>query len=639
MYAWRPAHAIRESARLTAFIQQCGAGGFEHLQRRAAADSAWFTEQLLRFLNLRFHRPYSQVLDLSRGIAWPTWCVGGGLNIEDSCRREGDDPAVIWEGEEGTSRVLSWSELGRDVSRCAAGLRAAGIGKGDAVGVHLPMTPELVVVMMALARIGAVAAPLFTGFGPAAIESRLRDLGAKLVFTCDAFPRRGKLVPAKQAVDAAVAGCPSVRQVAVVRRSGVPVDWIPGRDVWWETLLADEGAAASEPTGAEDPLIVIYTSGTTGKPKGILHTHCGFPVKSAQDMALQFDVGSGSRVSWITDIGWMMGPWLIYGTMLLGAAVVLYDGAPDYPAPDRLWQFCARHGVTMLGLSPTLVRALVEHGGDLPRRHDLSALRVIASTGEPWNPDPWWWLFDHVCQRRIPILNYSGGTECSGGILCDNLLLPVKPCGFSAPCVGMAADVVSASGESVRGEVGELVIRGPWIGQARGFWRDPERYEATYWSRFPDVWVHGDWAMIDGDGHWFIHGRSDDTLKIAGKRVGPAEVESILVDHPAVREAAVIGIPDERKGNAMVAFCVGAADTEVEEDLRRRVAEALGKPLRPERVHFVTALPKTRNGKIMRRVVRAAYLGEDPGDLTALETPAPVEEIGRLRAPQSATPV
>jgi acetyl-CoA synthetase len=348
-------------------------------------------------------------------------------------------------------------------------------------------------------------------------------------------------------------------------------------------------------------------------------------------MCFGTDVGQGTRISWITDVGWMMGPWLIYGALILGATIVLYDGAPDFPQPDRLWDFCARSKVEVLGISPTLVRALAAHGDQWVEKHDLAPLRIFGSTGEPWNPDPWWWLFENVGRRRIPIINYSGGTEISGGILMSNPLLPIKPCAFSAPCPGIAADVVDENGDSVRGAVGELVIRNPWIGQARGFWKDEERYLQTYWSRFPNVWVHGDWAMVDADGHWRILGRSDDTLKIAGKRVGPAEVESILVGAENVIEAAAIGVPDELKGAALVAFCVltpGAdGDARLEEELRERVAAELGKPLRPEKIYFVESLPKTRNAKVMRRVIRAAFLGEDPGDMTALENPAAVEAI------------
>ncbi|MGH9852030.1 MAG: AMP-binding protein [Blastocatellia bacterium] len=642
--AWRPTEDVIARAHLTRFISFCGLTAFDELYQRSIADIAWFSDRVLRFLDIRFDKPYEQVVDLSHGVAWPRWCVGGELNIVKSCldRREdsgvADQPAVIWEGEEGETRELNYSDLLVEVERCAAGLRACGFGKGDAIGLHLPMVPETVVALLAINRIGGIAVPLFSGYGPSAIASRLRDVNARALFTCDAFPRRGKPVNAKIVADEAVAECPEIARVIVVRRMRVAAPMKPGRDLTWDQLLAtgDKAGGAArqpEPTAAEDPLIAIYTSGTTGRPKGILHTHCGFPVKAAQDMCFGTDVGQGTRIAWITDIGWMMGPWLIYGALILGGTIVLYDGAPDYPRPDRMWEFCEKHEVEVLGISPTLIRALAAQGDEWVEGHDLSSLRFFGSTGEPWNPDPWHWLFETVGKRRAPIINYSGGTEISGGILMDNPLLPIKPCAFAAPCPGIAADVVDENGNSVRGAVGELVIRQPWIGQARGFWRDDERYLQTYWSRFPNVWVHGDWAMIDADGHWYILGRSDDTLKIAGKRVGPAEVESILVGHPSVVEAAAIGVPDELKGNALIAFCVLSPDAKagekLAEELREKVAAELGKPLRPERIYFVAALPKTRNAKVMRRVIRAAYLGEDPGDVTALENPATVEAISR----------
>ncbi|HZS10569.1 MAG TPA: AMP-binding protein [Blastocatellia bacterium] len=637
---------MKSRAQLTRFLSLCGLDSWEALYRRSIEDVEWFHEQLLRFLDIRFDQPYSRIVDLSRGIEWPRWCVDGRLNITRSCldRWVEDEetahvPAVIWEGEEGAVRTLSYYDLWVDVELCAAGLRACGLKKGDAVGIHLPMVPETVIALLAINRIGGIAVPLFSGYGPAAIESRLRDVGAKALFTCDSFPRRGKNVAAKLIADEAVANLTDIVRVFVVRRTAETVPMKTARDIYFDQLLVTGGKNSAdkrkaEPTGAEDPLIAIYTSGTTGKPKGILHTHCGFPIKSAQDMCFGTDVGRGDRISWVTDIGWMMGPWLIYGALLLGATIVLYDGAPDYPAADRMWEFCARHKVGILGISPTLVRALATYGDDLPVRHDLSALRILGSTGEPWNPDPWWWLFEKVGKGKVPIINYSGGTEISGGILMCNPLLPIKPCSFSAPCPGIAADVVDENGNPVRGAVGELVIRQPWIGMARGFWKDDERYLNTYWSRFENIWVHGDWAQIDADGHWYILGRSDDTLKVAGKRVGPAEVESVLVAHPDVAEAAVVGVPDERKGNAMIAFCVTKPDVKADEVLAQAlkdlVAAELGKPLRPEKVFFVSALPKTRNAKVMRRVIRAAYLGEDPGDVTALENPATVEAIHRV---------
>jgi acetyl-CoA synthetase len=332
----------------------------------------------------------------------------------------------------------------------------------------------------------------------------------------------------------------------------------------------------------------------------------------------------------------MMGPWLIFGTLLLGGTMVLFDGAPDHPHPARLWAFTDRQNVEVLGLSPTLVRSLAGHGEEWTSLHNLRSLRLFGSTGEPWNPDPWWWFFREVGGGRCPIVNYSGGTEVSGGIVGGNLITPIKPASFGGPCVGTIGDVVDQEGRSVRGEVGELVIRQPLPGMTRGFWKDPERYEATYWARFPGTWVHGDWARIDPDGHWEILGRSDDTLKVAGKRVGPAEVESAAVGGGAVLEAAAIGIPDPIKGEAIVVLCVlrlGVSDSEAtRRAIADRIAADLGKPLRPSAVAVVAALPKTRSGTSMRRVVRAAWLGIDPGDLSALDDPLTVERIGRLGA-------
>jgi acetyl-CoA synthetase len=435
----------------------------------------------------------------------------------------------------------------------------------------------------------------------------------------------------KAVADEAAAASPSVQHVVVVSRLGEATA-SHSRDVLWSSLVDHQpDIADTERTSAEDPLMLIYTSGTTGRPKGAVHTHCGFPIKAAQDMAHAFDIQPGDTMYWVSDIGWMMGPWELFGMSLLGGTSVLYDGALDYPGPDRLWALVERHGVNILGVSPTLIRALMKHGDGPVRAHDLSSLRILGSTGEPWNPEPWRWLFDTAGGGRVPIINYSGGTEVSGGLVAGNVITPLKPAAFAGPPPGIAADVVDDQGRPVRNRVGELVVRAPWIGMTRGFWRDAERYEQTYWSRFPGVWVHGDWAVIDDDGLWYILGRSDDTIKIAGKRLGPAEVESVLVEHEAVLEAAAIGVPDEMKGQALVCFCVLRAghtpDAALERELTALVAARLGKPLKPAAVLFVPDLPKTRNAKVMRRVIRSAYLGDPPGDLSSLENPQAVTAI------------
>lgn len=654
---WSPNKEVIKHARLTEFLSQCGMNSFDALYRRSIEDVSWFTEEVIKFLKVSFNPPYAKVLDVSRGLEWAQWCVGGGLNIADACvdkqTQDGHEKrAIIWEGEEGEVRELTYAQLREEVQYCAAGLRSFGIGVGDTIAIHLPMIPETVIALLATAKIGAIAAPIFSGYGTQAIETRLQDSNAKVVFTCDGFPRRGSLVSAAATLDMALKNCPSVERVVVISRlssqsasksasqSGsqlnsqleTQVGTPQPRDIRWDDLqikgrqlVTDNwDHANSAMTAAEDPLILLYTSGTTGRPKGILHAHCGFPIKAAQDMALCIDVHANERICWITDIGWMMGPWLIYGALILGATITLYDGAPDFPASDRLWAFCAKHRVNILGISPTLVRALAVHADAVPSKHDLSHLRILASTGEPWDPESWTWLFEKVGRRKLPIINYSGGTEISGGILSCNPLLPIKPCAFSAACPGIKADVVDE--HATPQKIGELVIREPWIGMARGFWNNPERYLETYWSKIKNVWVHGDWASIDEDGYWFILGRSDDTLKVAGKRVGPAEIEAVLASHEQIVEAAVVGVPDKIKGTKMIAFCVaGIINAGAEErealsiQLRKLVGRAMGKPLVPDKIFIIGSLPKTRNGKIMRRVIRAVYLGEDAGDLSALE--------------------
>ncbi len=521
------------------------------------------------------------------------------------------------------------------MSRLANGLRKLGLGKGDTVGLYMPMVPEIAIALLAVAKIGGVILPLFSGYGATAVATRLADADAKALFTADGFYRKGQIVRMKPVADRALEQVSSVESVIVFPRIGGRLDWCEGRDHWWDDLMADQrNTSVTERTDAEDILMILYTSGTTGRPKGAVHTHCGFPIKAAQDMAHGLDMQASDTMYWMTDMGWMMGPWEVFGTLLLGGTMLFYDGAPDYPGAGRLWSLVERHGVTILGVSPTLVRVLMRLGDEPVRKHDLSTLRLFGSTGEPWNPGPWLWLFETVGAGRLPIINYSGGTEISGGIVMGNVMTPLKPGAFSGPAVGMAADVVDDVGRPVRGQVGELVVRQPWIGMTRGFWKDPDRYLDTYWSRFPDMWVHGDWALIDEDDLWYILGRSDDTIKIAGKRLGPAEVESILVGHPAVVAAAAIGVPDPLKGEELVCFCVlqseGFSDT-LADELKALVALELGKPLQPRDVCFLSDLPKTRNAKVMRRVARTAYLGEDPGDLSALVNPQVVEEIRQKR--------
>ena len=619
-----------------------GAESFEELLNLAAASPERFWQEVVRDLDIQFYSPFTQVMDTSKGWEWTTWFKGAQYNyVHDALDKRSvgadrDRPAIIFEGEEGSVRALTYGQLHEEVCRFANGLRALGVERGDRVGLFMPFAPEVAIAMLACGKIGAIFIPVFSGYAAPSVASRLNDCGAKVLVTADGFTRRGKPVAMKEVADQAAAESPTIEKVIVHRRLGRDVPWNDERDVRWDDLVSNQPPQCDTVrTDAEDLYMIIYTSGTTGKPKGAQHVHCGFPIKGAQDMAHGFDLQPGDVLFWYTDIGWMMGPWAISGALMLGATLFMYDGTPDFAGPDRIWDMVARHGITHLGISPTAIRALMAHGDQWVQKHDLSSLLFLGSTGEPWNPDPWWWYFRQVGGARCPIINYSGGTEISGGILCCNPLLPIKPASFNAPVPGMAADVVDDQGKPVRGAVGELAIRGPWPGMTRGFWGDPKRYEETYFSRIPGLWVHGDWAQIDDDGYWYILGRSDDTIKVAGKRLGPAEVESAAVSHTAVREAAAIGVPDDLKGESVVVFAVLRPGYEASEALRGEIAAAivaqLGKSLAPKKILFVTDLPKTRNAKIMRRVIRASYLGEPLGDITSLENPAAVEEIGRGR--------
>ena len=636
--AWQPDPAAADASRLARFLRATGEPSLGALQARAVADPAWFWGAAADDIAIPWTRRPRDVLDLTGGPAWARWWIGGAFDwswaaVEPRVRRDPDGIAVTWEGEDGAVRTLTNAELAGRVRGAATHLAGLGVGVGDRVGILLPMLLETVVAVLAVSRLGAIFTPIFSGYAAPAIASRLVDCGATLLITADGFLRRGAWIDLKSVADAAVAAAPSVRNVVVVRRAGDALDtpWMDGRDVVWREDASNSKDAAPQERDPETPYMVIYTSGTTGRPKGAVHVHGGFPIKAAQDLAHTFDLTERDMLFWFTDLGWMMGPWAIAGSLLLGARLVLYEGAPDFPGPDRLWEIVARHKVTHLGLSPTVIRSLMAHGEAPIRAHDRSSLRVLGSTGEPWNPEPWWWYFREVGEGRCPIINYSGGTEVSGGIVGGNVLGPIKPASFSGPCIGTAADVVGEDGEPVRGQVGELVIRTPMPGMTRGFWGDRARYEEAYWSRWPGIWAHGDWASIDADGFWYIHGRSDDTLKVAGKRVGPAEVESAAVSHPAVLEAAAIGVPHEIKGEAIVVLCVlrpgEADDPALRIAVARRIVDELGKPLKPEVVAVVRALPKTRSGKVMRRVIRAAWLNLDPGDLSSLDDPASVEAI------------
>jgi len=638
---WRPSQEYVERANVTRFMRTHGIATYEELLARSVGDVAWFWDAAVKDLGIEFFEPYSEVLDTSGGIEWATWFGGGSVNLAYNCvdrwaERTPDVVAVLWEGEEGEVRSVTYRELRELSDQLANGLASLGIAKGDAVGIFLPMSPEAVAAVMACAKLGAMWLPIFSGFGADAVALRLRDAGARLLVTADGFPRRGKTVRMKEVADQAVAVCPTVEHVLVWSRLGRDdAPWTEGRDVRWDELLSAQASSfETERLDPEHPLFIAYTSGTTGRAKGAVHAHGGFLVKVAEEVAYQVDLHPGEILFWVSDLGWIMGPWEIVGATALGSTVFLYDGAPNHPGPDRIWDMVERHRITTLGVSPTLIRALIPAGEEEVRKHDLSSLRILASTGEPWNPEPYRWFFETVGHGKLPIINLSGGTEIGACFLSPLPICDLKACTLRGPALGMDIDVFGPDGKPVaRGEVGELVCKQPWPAMTRGVWGDSERYLETYWRRWPGVWVHGDWASVDEDGFWFLHGRSDDTMNVAGKRLGPAEVESILAGHPAVAESAVVGIPDPIKGEAIWCFVVAkpGADTgdPLADELSGLVAQDLGKAFKPSRIVFVPELPKTRSAKIVRRAIRATVAGEDPGDLSSLENPSAIEAIAR----------
>ncbi|MFB6111986.1 MAG: AMP-binding protein [Halobacteriaceae archaeon] len=651
----RPDEAVAEATNVRAFMRTYGIEDYEALIERTTttlpdepnSGVEWFWDEVVDYLGLEFYEPYEAVRDNSEGPQFTDWYVGGELNVaHNTLDRHVEDGggarnhvACIWEGEPGGVRRLTYHDLYREANQVANALVDRGIERGDTVALYMPMVPEVISIMYGIFKVGAIAVPIFSGFGRDAVATRLSEAEPSVLFTGDGFYRRGDALTLKDTADAAIDDAGYVEHQIVYDRIGaregsVEIPWTEARDSWWDDAVREaDDAFETRSMESSDPAMLLYSSGTTGRPKGIVHTQAGTLLQPAKEIYFGFDHKPDDRFFWVSDIGWMMGPWTLVGNHVFGGTIFMYEGAPDHPGPDRFWDMIDRHGITTFGVSPTAIRALRKHGTEPVDRHDLSSLRLLGSTGEPWDPESWRWFYEHVGGGDAPIINISGGTEVFGCFLMPMPDQPLKPCTLGGPGLGMDIDIVDSGGDSIAesGERGFLVARDSCPSMTRSLWEGDERYLEEYWSTWDDLWDHGDWAQRDEDGFWFLHGRADDAINVAGRKVGPAEVEGALIDHEAVNQAAAVGVPDDTTGEAVVAYVVlepgHDPGDELREALRAQVGSGLGKPFRPREIRFVEEFPKTQSGKIVRRAIAAAYTGEDLGDLSSIENPEAIDAI------------
>jgi len=656
--AYEPDEGFVEASNVYQFMQEHGIDSYDELHERTVRDVDgvdasgldWFWDEVVDHLGLEFYEGYDQVRDDTDGPQFTEWYPGGELNIAHNVVDRHARPdsehrntvATIWEGEDGEVREQTYHELHRQTNRVANALEERGIETGDTVGLYMPMVPEIVPLLYGCFKTGAVAVPIFSGFGVGATATRIADAECTVLFTGDGFYRRGSEIHLKNRADEAIEEAGHVEHTIVYERLGLEegsegLPWTD-RDEWWgDAVETRDDSYETKSLPADHESMLLYSSGTTGRPKGIVHTHAGGLVQPAKEIYFAMDHKPADRFFWVSDIGWMMGPWTLIGNHAFGGIIFVYEGAPDHPQPDRLWEMIDRHSLSLLGISPTAIRALQKQGEEWLDGHDLSSLRLLGSTGEPWDPESWQWFLDEIGGGEAPIMNISGGTEIFGCFLQPSPVHSLKPTTLAAPALGMDVDIVDATGESVADdhERGYLVARSSCPSMTKSLWSSDERYLEEYWSRFDDVWNHGDWAQKDEDGFWFLHGRSDDVLNVAGRKVGPAEVEGALIEHEAVNAAVAVGVDDETTGTAVVTYAILNEDydesDELRETLRDQVGEELGKPFKPREVLFVDEFPVTQSGKIVRRIIQAAHAGEDLGDLSSIDNPEAIDALDDAR--------
>jgi acetyl-CoA synthetase len=634
---WHPGPAQRESSGIVRLMRALGVSTYEDLLALSNTEPAQYWDVVMKYCEIAWDTPPQGYIDTSAGPEFPCWFPGGRLNWVNTVLAWSRKPqtaaraAVVAEREDGQVKSLTYAELETAVREFAAGLAKLGVARGDRVGLLTENGIEATVSLLAIAYLGAIVVPLFSGFGVDAIVARLSAAQASALIATTGFARRGKRVDVETPVREAWAKLPSLQRVVWKRADGEVLR--SEREVDWQDVArAGKGSSLAPVTlSPDDAFMVIYTSGTTGKPKGVVHTHGSFPIKIAHDAVVHFDVDPGDVFSWPADMGWIAGTLVLSCALLRGATLVCYDGAPDFPDWSRMSRLVERHRITQFGSAPTLIRGMASHE-EVATRGDVSSVRLLITAGENIDPEHFAWFQRKFGRGTQPLVNYTGGTEVSGALLASVLLRPIPASGFNTTSPGVDVDVVDPEGKPLTDAVGELAVRKPFVGMTRSFWQDDQRYLDTYWRTIPGLWVHGDLALRRADGNFFMMGRSDDTLKVAGKRLGPAEVEEVVLELPNIEEAAAIGVSDPDKGQKLVVFVVGApgasdAAADVAQQVMRHVDQRLGRPFRPSAVHLVGQLPKTRSSKIMRRVIRSVYCDQPAGDLSSLDNPAALDEI------------
>ncbi|HEX9844959.1 MAG TPA: acetate--CoA ligase [Candidatus Nitrosotenuis sp.] len=625
-----------ENSNIFKFMQKHNIKSFKELHKKSVADLDWYWNAVNEDIGIVWDKKYTIVSDFSKGKPWPKWFVDGKTNIINSgvdkfATKYPNQIAYCFVSEDDTEKIITYSQLETDVNKLANALKALNVKKGDVVAVYMPMIFEAIVAILACAKIGAVQTVIFSGYSTEALRIRLQDCGAKILFVSDGFTRKGKPVSQTKTVLDATRDT-GVEKIIVAPYKGVDRYYFSESVIDYSKLVANQSPECqAEIMDSEDPLFILYTSGTTGKPKGVVHTHGSYSVYAGQQASYLIDLHSDDVLLWPADIGWITGlAWNVYGLLEVGATAIIYDGAIDWPNPSRLWQMVQKYKVTIFGTSPTAVRMFRKYKIEPQKQFNLSSIRIIPTTGEPIDEDSWWWLYEKVGNKKIPIMNLAGGTEIGGAMLSVFPGMKLKPTTVGMPCPGFDLDVIDEKQKSLKNKKGFLVVRSPWPTMTRGLLNDDDRYTQTYWSQYKDVWFHGDYVLVDNDGLWYMHGRVDDVINISGHRLSTVEIEQVAVVHQKISEAAAISIPDDMTGEAIALFVVlkNKNDSDsIQKEITDHISEKIGKLAKPKLVCVISDMPKTRTGKIMRRLLKTKLLGEPLGDLSALENPYVLDEI------------